>query len=165
MNLTKTGTLIAALGFSFICNAQVQNQDSVYARTAYPQPSKIVLGGSFGVGFSGGSGGGGGSVSLAPRVGYRVSEDLETGLAADFSWSKFGDYRNFLLGVGPYAQYHISPQFYLGARYQHYFYQLKNNYTGASASGNEGALYLGGGYQQQVGAHSYMQVGLMYNVL
>jgi hypothetical protein len=30
---------------------------------------------------------------------------------------------------------------------------------------DEDALYLGGGYMQRIGSNSYMQLGIMYNVL
>ena len=49
--------------------------------------------------------------------------------------------------------------------YQHYFYKQRDKYNDLSYSGDEAALYLGGGYMQRLGNRTYMQIGGMYNVL
>jgi hypothetical protein len=70
-----------------------------------------------------------------------------------------------LFGVGPFINYYFARSFYASANLQEYFYNYKNKIYDYKVNGNETALYLGGGYMQQLGNHSYMQIGLMYNVL
>ena len=49
--------------------------------------------------------------------------------------------------------------------FQEYFFNQKNKVTQVKYSGDEAALYLGGGYLQRIGNQTYMQIGAMYNVL
>jgi len=116
------------------------------------------LGGAFG-------NGGGISVYLSPRVGYKVTEDLETGLASNFTWSNSSYHSSTMIGVGPFANYYFSRNFYLSGMFQQYFINQKNKLDNLTYSADESALYLGGGYMQRLGERTYMQIGGMYNVL
>lgn len=128
------------------------------------EESKWTVGGYAGLG---GAFGGGGGISLfvSPRVGYKVNENLEIGLAGNFNWQNSKYYSNTMFGIGPFANYYFGRSFYLSGMYQHYFYSQKDKYDDLSNSGNEAALYLGAGYMQRLGNRTYMQIGGMYNVL
>lgn len=120
--------------------------------------------------FGGGIGFGFGSnsyfnLSAAPRVGYRLTEDLEGGVLGSISWQKSNAYSSTMLGVGPFLNYYIARTFFISANYQHYFINYKDKIYDFKANTNEDALYLGGGYMQRIGTNSYMQIGAMYNVL
>ncbi|KIC61780.1 hypothetical protein [Chryseobacterium taiwanense] len=120
--------------------------------------------------FGGGIGFGFGSnnyfnLSAAPRVGYRLTNDLEGGVLGSISWQKSNAYSSTMLGVGPFLNYYIARTFYLSANYQHYFINYKDKIYDFKANEDEEALYLGGGYMQRIGNNSFMQIGLMYNVL
>ncbi|MCS3867420.1 hypothetical protein J3D55_000336 [Chryseobacterium ginsenosidimutans] len=120
--------------------------------------------------FGGGIGVGFGSQSAfylqaSPRVGYRLTDDLEGGVIGSVSWQTSDYYRSTMLGVGPFLNYYIARTFYLSANYQHYFINYKDKFYDYKMNAEEDALYLGGGYMQRIGNNSYMQLGLMYNVL
>lgn len=120
--------------------------------------------------FGGGIGLGFGSnnyfnLSAAPRVGYRLTDDLEGGVLGSVSWQKSNAYSSTMFGVGPFLNYYIGRTFFISANYQHYFINYKDKLYDFKTNENEDALYLGGGYMQRIGNNSYLQLGLMYNVL
>ncbi len=124
--------------------------------------NRWTFGGGIGVGF--------GSqstfyLSASPRVGYRLTDDLEGGMTASVSWQTSDFYRSTMFGIGPFVNYYIADMFYLSANYQHYFINYKDKFYDYKMNNQEDALYLGGGYMQRVGNNSFIQIGLMYNVL
>lgn len=124
--------------------------------------NRWTFGGGIGVGF--------GSQSTfylqaSPRVGYRLTDDLEGGVVGSVSWQTSDYYRSTMFGVGPFANYYFARSFYVGANLQHYFINFKDRYYDYKVNEEETALYLGGGYMQRIGGSSFMQIGLMYNVL
>lgn len=126
--------------------------------------SKWTFGGSAGLGGSFG-GNGGTSIYLSPRVGYKLAENFETGLAGNFTWTNSKYYSSNMIGVGPFMNYYIARNFYLSGMFQQYFFNQKDKYSHLKYSGDESALYVGGGYMQRIGNGAYMQIGGMYNVL
>lgn len=129
-----------------------------------PEYSRWTFGGSAGLGGTFGSGGST-SVYLSPRVGYRLSPEVETGLAGSFWWSGSSQYSWRTFGVGPYINYMPWQNFYLSAMFQEYFYTENFKTLPLKQSGEEAALYFGGGYRQRVGQNAWLQIGAMYNVL
>lgn len=127
--------------------------------------SKWTVGGYAGLGGAFGSGGGGTTLYITPRVGYKVTENFEAGIAGNFSWSNSRYYSSTMVGVGPFANYYFSRSFFLSGMFQEYFINQKDKVNDVKYSGNESALYLGGGYMQRLGERTYMQIGGMYNVL
>ncbi len=120
--------------------------------------------------FGGGIGFGFGSnnyfnLSAAPRVGYMLTNDLEGGVLGSVSWQKSNAYSSTMFGIGPFLNYYIARTFFVSANYQHYFINYKDKIYDFKANTNEDALYLGGGYMQRIGNNSFLQLGLMYNVL
>lgn len=148
-------TFISAVGVS----AQIGT-----ATTVNNPDSKWTFGGYAGLGGAFGDGGGV-SVYLSPRVGYKVTENLETGLASNVNWSNSKYYSSTMVGVGPFVNYYFSRSFFLSGMFQEYFINQKNKVDNLKYSGDEAALYLGGGYMQRLGERTYMQIGGMYNVL
>lgn len=127
--------------------------------------SNWTFGGSAGLGGTFGSGNSATSVYLSPRVGYIITPNLEGGLATNFTWSNSQYFSSTTIGVGPYLNYYIARNFYLSGMFQEYFFNQKNKFTDQKFSGDEAALYLGGGYLQKIGERAYLQIGGMYNVL
>ena len=70
-----------------------------------------------------------------------------------------------MFGVGPFANYYFARSFYVGANLQQYFINYKDKFYDYKVNEQETALYLGGGYMQRIGGNSFMQLGVMYNVL
>jgi hypothetical protein len=124
--------------------------------------NKITYGGS--IGFSSVSGGFG--LSVSPRLGYRLSQDVEMGLMGSYHYinNSAATWNN--VAIGPFANYYLLPQLYASAMYQHIFLNAspKSNQN-IGFSKQEDALYFGGGYMSRLGSNSFMQIGLLYNVL
>ncbi|ASW75316.1 hypothetical protein IQ37_10345 [Chryseobacterium piperi] len=126
------------------------------------ETNRWTFGGGIGLGFGSNSSF---SLQAAPRVGYMVTNDLEAGVIGSISWQTSDFYRSTMFGVGPFVNYYFARSFYLGGNFQHYFIDYKDKYYGYKDNRQESALYLGGGYMQRIGGNSFMQLGLMYNVL
>ena len=124
--------------------------------------NRWTFGGGIGVGFGSNSAF---SLQAAPRVGYKITNDLEGGIVGSISWQTSDYYRSTMLGVGPFVNYYFARSFYVSANLQHYFIDYKDKYYDFKDNREETALYLGGGYMQRIGGNSFMQLGLMYNVL
>lgn len=155
----KNLIISAFLLSGFAPNAQIGTSTQI----ASPE-SRWTFGGYAGLGGAFGNGGGV-SVYLSPRVGYKVTENLETGLASNLTWSNSKYYSSTMIGVGPFANFYFSRNFFLSGMFQQYFTNQKNKVDDRKYSGDESALYLGGGYMQKLGERTYMQIGGMYNVL
>lgn len=126
--------------------------------------NKWTFGGNAGIigGFGNGSSFG---VYLTPKAGYKISESLEMGLTAGFNLqnSSYASYTIF--GIGPYANYYFGRKFFLGAQFQEYIITQKIKALDRRFGSQEAALFIGGGYIQQIGPRAFMQIGGMYNVL
>ncbi|WP_297983967.1 hypothetical protein [uncultured Chryseobacterium sp.] len=154
--------LLALISICFAVNAQIG--------TRFPgtqiggENSKWTFGGYAGLGGAFGNGGGT-TLYISPRVGYKVTENFETGLATNLTWSNSKYYSSTMIGVGPFANYYFARNFFLSGMFQEYFVNQKDKINDIKYSTDEAALYLGGGYMQKLGDRVYMQIGGMYNVL
>lgn len=134
----------------------------VSAGTTAENNNRWTFGGGIGLGFGSNSSF---YLQASPRAGYRLTNDLEAGVMGSVSWQTSDFYKSTMFGVGPFANYYIARSFYVGASLQHYFINYQDKYYDYAVSKEETALYLGGGYMQKIGGNSYMQIGVMYNVL
>lgn len=151
--------LLSMIISGFFLNAQIGTSTQIGGEN-----SKWTFGGYAGLGGAFGNGGGV-SLYITPRVGYKVTENLETGLASNLTWSNSKYYSSTMIGVGPFLNYYFSRNFYLSGMFQEYFINQKDKVNNLKYSADEAALYLGGGYMQRLGNRTYMQIGGMYNVL
>ena len=140
---------------SFSAFSQVENST---------QNSKWTFGGY--AGLTGGFGSNSGiAVHIAPRVGYKISENLETGLMGSLNWQNSSYSYSTLFGIGPICELLFGQKFLFRFSFQEYFINQKVKSSEEKYSSNEAALYIGGGYMQRMGNNSYLQIGGMYNVL
>lgn len=142
--------VISVLGFSQI------------AMGSGTQSHRWTFGGGLGVGFGSNSYF---NLQVSPRVGYKITDQLEGGLIGNVSWQKDDYYNSTMFGVGPFVNYYFARLFFLSANLQQYFINSKAKYTDQKFNTDETALYLGGGYMQSIGNNAFVQFGLMYNVL
>lgn len=152
--------LLSLLSLSFSAQAQIGT-----SKTFGNANSHWTFGGSAGLGGAFGNNNSGTSVYVSPRIGYKITENLETGLAGNFTWSNSKYYSSSTVGVGPFMNYYIGRNFFLSGMFQEYFFNQKNKLNNLKYSGDEAALYFGGGYMQRIGDRAYFQIGGMYNVL
>ncbi|MDO5607708.1 MAG: hypothetical protein Q4G08_04540, partial [Capnocytophaga sp.] len=166
MKNTVLGILFIALSWTITVSAQ-QRQPTVFANsnTASSAPNSFNNNWTFGgnVGITGGSGGLG--VFFTPRVGYLVAPNFEVSANVNYTLQNTNYFRSSIFGVGLALNYYIMRNFYVNSSYQYYFINQKNKNTRLSYSTDEQALYVGGGYMQQLGNGVYMQIGGTYNVL
>jgi len=148
------------ISLSLIVSGIVYSQIAV--ETPVAEKSKWTFGGGLGVGFGSNSSF---SLQVSPRVGYRLTHDLEAGIMGNVSWQTSDYYKSTMFGVGPFANYYFARSFYVSANLQHFFVNYQDKIYDYKSNVQETALYLGGGYMQQLGSNSFMQLGLMYNVL
>ena len=151
--------LLSMIISGFFLNAQIGTSTQIGGEN-----SKWTFGGYAGLGGAFGNGGGV-SLYVTPRVGYKVTENLEAGLASNLTWSNSKYYSSTMIGVGPFLNYYFSRNFYLSGMFQEYFINQKDKVNNLKYSADEAALYLGGGYMQRLGNRTYMQIGGIYNVL
>ena len=121
----------------------------------------FTIGGNIGASFGNNLWG----VSLAPRIGYKVTEDFEVAFSVNYYYQKSPNVRYNSLSLGPSMNYYIARNFYVNGSFQHYFISTKSKSTRITYNTEESALYLGGGYMQYLGGRSYLRLGLTYNVL
>lgn len=154
--LITIALLTAAVSF-----AQQRQPVTFGQQRSLPQ-SNWTFGGN--IGLSGGNGGFG--LFLTPRVGYKLTNDVELAGIVNYTYQSFNDYRSSIFGAGPALNYYVQRNFYLHSSYQHYFVSQKLKSTNERFTMEEDALYIGGGYMQQLGSGGvYMQIGAMYNLL
>ncbi len=126
------------------------------------QNNRWTFGGGLGVGFGSNSYF---NLQVSPRVGYKITEQLEGGIIGNVSWQKDDYYSSTMFGVGPFVNYYFARSFFVGANLQQYFINSKEKFTNYKYNTDETSLYLGGGYMQSLGNNAFAQFGIMYNVL
>lgn len=129
-----------------------------------PQTSanRWTFGGGLGLGFGSNSSF---NLQVSPRVGYKITDQLEAGMIGNVSWQTSDFYKSTMFGIGPFANYYFARSFFVGANLQQYFINSTEKYNNYKYSTDETALYLGGGYMQSIGNNAFAQFGIMYNVL
>ena len=157
--MMKKIIMLSLLSIGFSLHAQIGTSKSFGNAE-----SKWTFGGSAGLGGSFGTNGGT-SIYVSPRIGYKVTENLEAGVTSNLTWTNAEYYSSNTIGVGPFINYYIARNFYVSGMFQEYFFNQKDKLTQIKYSGEEAALYVGGGYLQRIGDRAYMQIGGMYNVL
>lgn len=150
----KKITFLILLSFSAAAFSQIS--------VGTPETNRWTFGGGLGVGFGSNSYF---NLQVAPRVGYRVTNDLEAGLIGSVSWQTSDFYKSTMFGVGPFVNYYFARSFFVSGNLQHFFVNYQDKFYDFKTNEQETALYLGGGYMQQIGNNSFLQLGLMYNVL
>ncbi len=124
------------------------------------------IGGGLGIGFGNN---GYFNLQISPSVGYMVSNNLELGGIAGYSYAKNDWYKQNIFNIGPYINYFPIENLFLRANYMYYTGKQKydNNlpfYNSVDEFNlDESALWLGGGYQSS--GNVRFQAGILYNVL
>lgn len=133
-------------------------------------PSRWVFGGGLGASFGQFT-----NVLIAPLVGYKVTPKFTAGLGFNYQYVRlkepnninfFLDYKLNTVGPSAFAQYDLFYGVFAHAEYATQWYELE--YTEApffAASGNEQAVFLGGGYTFNSGGRGGFQIIALYNVL
>jgi hypothetical protein len=133
-------------------------------------PSRWVFGGGLGASFGQYT-----NVLLAPLAGYKVTPKLTLGLGFNYQFVQlkepnninfFLDYKLNTIGPSAFAQYNVFYGLFLHTEFATQWYNLE--YLEApyfSASGNEQALFLGGGYTLGGNGRGGFQILALYNVL
>jgi len=146
----KKLALIMMLVFSVSAFSQVS------VGTPSPEDNKWTFGGGIGLGFGNNSYF---SLQAFPRVGYQLTKDWETGLIGSISWQTSDLYKSTFFGPGPFVNYYFARSFFVSGNLQQFFVRYEDKMYGLKSNQQETALYLGGGYMQEIGNNTFMQIG------
>lgn len=75
------------------------------------QNSRWTFGGGLGIGFGSDSYF---NLQVSPRVGYKITDQLEGGLSGNVSWQSSNFYKSTMFGFGPFANYYFGRSFFIG---------------------------------------------------
>lgn len=114
--------------------------------------NRWTFGGGLGIGFGSDSYF---NLQVSPRVGYKITDQLEGGIIGNVSWQTSDFYKSTMFGIGPFMNYYFARSFFVGANLQQYFINSEEKFTDYKSDTDEAALYLGGGYMQPMGNNSF----------
>jgi hypothetical protein len=148
------------------------------------QKDKIVWGGGFGASIGSVT-----AISLAPVIGYRISDHFAAGIGVGYQYLKIKDYRTGSTSTGGtvnydykanifspsvWVRYKIIPNLIAHVEYEHNFYTLKDYGYDPGGSGNivqikdqfnVPSLLVGPGYRQPISDNASLNIVALYDVL
>lgn len=127
-----------------------------------PLKERIVVGGGLGMSF--------GSqqdfLSIAPLIGYRVTERMMLGTGFTYRYTKYKYYSPAIklidYGVNPFARYTVFNGFFLQAEYEYLNYEFPKTATETVRLGYNSFL-AGGGFIQPIGDKAAFYFTALYN--
>lgn len=140
---------------------------------------KLVFGGDAAVGFSATST----FIYLAPSVGYRVTDNLVTGLGYIYqfskinriynsftgSWINFDDPGQTIHGPKMFFNYRFLESFYVGSQFEYLNHDFGYYVSGTNSPRYDNlwtpVWFLEAGFTQAIGRKGYAVVGIRFNVL
>lgn len=163
--MTRPLILIFVLSFvALTCFGQSRHKNDDYDKSlkGVPLKERIVVGGGLGLQF--------GSqvdmLSIAPMVGYRVTERLMMGTGITYRYTKYKYYNPSIklidYGVNPFARYTIFKGIFLHAEYEYLSYEFPQSATVSVRNGYNSFL-AGGGFFQPIGDKAAFYMLALYN--
>ncbi|MBK8847430.1 MAG: hypothetical protein IPO27_13140 [Bacteroidetes bacterium] len=140
-----------------VCAAQEKKE-----KTKSPWKDKISVGGNLGLQFGNPT-----LIDVSPTLGYRVNEKFMPGIGATYiynSWRDFDGNRSQISVYGGrlFARYMVISNLFLHGEYEVLNFPL---YADNTSRQWVPALLVGGGYSQQIGNRSSVNVMILWNVL
>lgn len=163
--MRKLLIFISAITLSLACYGQQQPEERNILLPKNQKQRNPWDGFTYGGGIGGSIGSNLWGISLSPRLGYKLSEEVELAFSVNYYFQQNQQSRYHSVSLGPSLNYYIARNFYAKASYQHYFITQKIRRSELSYRIEEDALLLGGGYMQALGSNSYLRIGFSYNVL
>ncbi len=161
--------LVFALGgFSAYCQYQVPVDTVTVAQQAVAekQPSKFNAQRLYFGGYLGASFGRVTSISVAPLVGYKLTEKFSVGTQISYEYfnDRHYDFDSSNYGFSVFTRYRIVPQLYAHVEYEMMNYEL---YSAFGKSDREWVpfLFVGGGFSQQISRNMWMNAQLLFDVI
>ena len=148
-------------------------------------PSRMIYGGSLGIG----GGGGAFSFNISPIVGYRITDNFAAGVGFGYQYARINDYfeiadnngivsyydfKASVISASVWARYLILPRLFVHAAYEHNFLNFQNyrfdpNGSGAIVGVKEKydapSALLGIGYRMPIGSNVSVYMMGMVDVL
>ena len=186
--------LIIALCLGLTVGADAQElYNSSGARSTTPKkkaqpkgfdPQRLIFGGGLGLSFGDVT-----AVSVAPVVGYRVTENFAAGIGLGYQYLRvkdfyrlqdlngqvnYYDYKTSIYSASAWARYVLFTNFFVHAEYERNFmnftdYQFDQNGSGSieayKLKYNSPALLLGGGFRQPISDNASFVVLALYDVI
>lgn len=148
--------------------------------------NRMIVGGTLGFGMGGNTV----AFSIAPVVGYRITDNFAAGIGFGYQYFKekdyfavpgpnlnqtlYYDYKASMISASVWTRYVIITNLFVHAEYEHNFMSYQDYRYDPGGSGNivdykirmnVPSLLLGAGFRQPVGEHSSMYIMGFYDVL
>lgn len=128
----------------------------------------IVVGGNLGAQFGQAT-----YIEASPIVGYRITEMLTAGVgftyqyfSENYNLATFADYKAQVLGPRVFVQHDLIYGLFAHAEFEHSWVKFTyEDPTYGEYTNDVSALFLGMGYNYEVGSNSRFQIMLLYDVL
>ncbi|MCD4772417.1 MAG: hypothetical protein K8R41_03420 [Bacteroidales bacterium] len=107
-------------------------------------------------------------IELSPEIGYKITDNLTTGVGFSYQYYKdsryIPEYKSNIIGGSVFARYYVYRDFFAHAEYQ----MLKYDYMDWS-SGNEeevtaDGILVGAGYRQWIGKNVFSNLTVLFNI-
>ena len=171
--------LLASLLFVTVSFSQNETQDTTIVTSQAPpqqiEPEKtkkqkapsnqkrVYFGGNIGFSFGSYT-----RIGIYPLVGFKITPKLSLGLKIGYEYLKYNnsvyEYSTSNYGGSVFARYRIIPRLYVHVEYEATNYGLLDINSDVYRQWVN-FLYLGGGYSQPLGGHTYLNLQVLFDVL
>jgi hypothetical protein len=109
-------------------------------------------------------------VTVAPMIGYRISNELSVGTAFSYRYRKDKIYDLTLndYGINPFIRYNVFTNYFLQAEYEYLNYELalinSSTYEIFNIRKNFSSVLVGGGVSQPIGSRAFFNLTVLYNL-
>lgn len=126
---------------------------------------KFITGGNFGFGMSGQML----RASIAPQLGYRITNAIEIGIRGtytlEYEWNRvYGNYSYHFIGGAPYVSLAIYRGLFIHGEYEYLYYASRNHNQSIQVDRWCHSPFIGGGYRTYQSANQYAYILLLYNL-
>lgn len=102
-------------------------------------------------------------INLSPLVGYKITDRLSAGGGPKFIFYKYNDkqnaYSSSMYGGRVFGRYNLTQSLFAHAEYE-----VLNLETHLMRRENVESIFVGGGFRQRMGQHSYLLVTVLWNI-
>ncbi len=126
--------------------------------------NRVFFGGNFGLQFGDYT-----IIDFSPLVGYRISEHLSSGFQINYNFIHVSSLNisTTIYGASVFSNYYFGKSFFLRGEYE--WLSFESRYFSPSIYQNQQrfnvySLLLGGGFRQQIGERSYINLMILWNL-
>ena len=157
--------LISLFFFTIFCGYFCQSQDSNYVKQPEVPKKKfknrITIGGNLGLNFGDVT-----LINLSPRIGYKVTKKLTTGVGVTYQYlqdNRIGqNFKSSIYGGNIFSMYSIIDQAFVQTEFELLNVESRFGYSNRV---NVPIWLVGGGYRLSIGGNSFLNFTILYDVI